>query len=196
MSTIEGGMVCFNNPSAIVPACLMMRSHGWMRDLDEMTRRDLKEHFDIGDFEESFTFIVGGFNVRSTDFNAYLGLSQLDSLDDKVMARHKVWNILADDLRDHVQVQVEPDGSFVSPLGFGFLSERRTEIANALMAAGVECRPLICGNIARHPFWVKEQPNLPVADRIHEHGMYIPCHDRLTTFDVNLMIDIVREATK
>ena len=37
---------------------------------------------DIDPFHEPFTFLIPGFNLRSTDLQAYIGLSQIDKLND------------------------------------------------------------------------------------------------------------------
>jgi len=50
----------------------------------------------------------------------------------------------------------------------------------------IETRPLICGNIGRHPFWIKKYGNctLKNADIIHEFGLYLPNHYNLSKNDI------------
>jgi CDP-6-deoxy-D-xylo-4-hexulose-3-dehydrase len=45
---------------------------------------------------------------------------------------------------------------------------------------------LICGNIARHPFWLRDhsQPALPNADKVNDYGIYLPNHNNLNEADI------------
>ncbi|TSC72515.1 MAG: CDP-6-deoxy-D-xylo-4-hexulose-3-dehydrase [Parcubacteria group bacterium Gr01-1014_70] len=76
LSTIEGGMVNTNNKD-LYNALRMLRSHGWGKDLDSKTRAKFMKKHSIDAWHEPFTFFVPGFNVRSTDLNAFLGLRQM-----------------------------------------------------------------------------------------------------------------------
>jgi CDP-6-deoxy-D-xylo-4-hexulose-3-dehydrase len=54
---------------------------------------------------------------------------------------------------------------------------RRRDITQYLEGAGVETRPIVAGNVARHPvarlFKDFNQEALPGADAVHERGFYI-----------------------
>src|SRR3989344_1798112 len=80
MSTIEGGMVSTDDPR-FRDLLLMLRSHGWGKDLEPAARQKLVRKYKIDDFHSPFVFYIPGFNLRSTDLNAYIGLGQLDKLD-------------------------------------------------------------------------------------------------------------------
>ena len=80
ISTIEGGMVCTKDKE-INDLLLMMRSHGWDRDLDEDTAEKLALDNNIKDFDRLFTFYLPGLNVRATDLQAKIGLNQVDKID-------------------------------------------------------------------------------------------------------------------
>lgn len=43
---------------------LMLRSHGWLKDLDKTTYDQKIEEAGIDPFHKPFTFFVPGFNVR------------------------------------------------------------------------------------------------------------------------------------
>ena len=60
----------------------------------------------------------------------------------------------------------------------------------------IESRPLICGNIALQPVWLKKynkQKNLPNADLIHNHGIYLPIHFNLKDEDVKFVCKIFKK---
>jgi len=190
MSTIEGGMVCFNTDK-FYEISLMLRSHGWIRDLSKDRQNQLIREHNIGEFDSLYFFLVPGFNVRSTDLNAFLGLSQLERLNEKVERRSTIWKMYKDLLGNKVQTQ-NPINSKVSPLSFGLMSSQRNKIAKALTDRDIECRPLICGSIHLHPFW-KKDVILRNASLVHHNGMYVPVHDKLKDEDIQMICDIILE---
>jgi CDP-6-deoxy-D-xylo-4-hexulose-3-dehydrase len=63
----------------------------------------------------------------------------------------------------------------------------------------VECRPLIAGNIYRQPFFYEKFGNplfeYPFADRIHDHGIYLPNNADITKEDIHLTCSIINSIT-
>ena len=76
ISTIEGGIVSTNN-NKFNNIALAIRSHGWARDVDLKFKRTLEKKFKIDEFKSLYTFYYSGLNIRSTDFNAEIGLNQI-----------------------------------------------------------------------------------------------------------------------
>ena len=87
MSTIEGGMVTTDNKD-LYNILKSIRCHGWDRDLDEATQNKLRKKYKIDDFKSLYTFYHPGFNVRSTDLQAFLGRGQLKRLNSMNNKRH------------------------------------------------------------------------------------------------------------
>ena len=77
LSSIEGGMVNTNSKE-LYDLMLMLRSHGWGKDLDQETYDAMIEEHEIDDFHKPFTFFVAGFNLRSTDLQAFIGIRQME----------------------------------------------------------------------------------------------------------------------
>ena len=75
-STIEGGTVCTDDEEFYQYA-RMFRSHGMVRECNETYR----QKFELPETYPEFTFPVAGFNMRSTELNAVIGLSQIKRLD-------------------------------------------------------------------------------------------------------------------
>lgn len=69
MSTVEGGFVCTDD-EGLHKLLLMIRSHGWSRDLDNETQTSLRIENNINEFEEFYTFYEPGLNVRNTDIRS------------------------------------------------------------------------------------------------------------------------------
>ncbi len=78
LSTIEGGMVCTDD-AGIYETVRMMRSHGMVRELDSVERKE--EYWEAyPDLNPDFIFAYPAWNVRSTEINAIIGRSQLPRL--------------------------------------------------------------------------------------------------------------------
>ncbi len=84
ISTIEGGMISTNDEE-LYHILLSVRSHGWDRDLPKETQIKLREKYNINNFRALYTFYYPGFNLRSTDLQAFLGLGQLKKIDQIVV---------------------------------------------------------------------------------------------------------------
>ena len=80
ISTIEGGFICTDD-TELYELLVSMRSHGWDRDLSIETQSKLQEEWNVSEFDSLYTFYYTGYNFRSTDLQAYIGLSQIDKLD-------------------------------------------------------------------------------------------------------------------
>ena len=196
LSTIEGGMVCTND-AKLHDILLQVRSHGWAKDLDvESEIQQMSEH-EIMDFNRPFTFYYPGFNVRSTDLNARIGLSQMSKIDRVVQRRienHEVYQsrfLESPNFRCQVSV-----GSVICSISFASLAEseqHRKQIAEVLKKSGIETRPIGGGNMSRQPFWNNRygSTEFPVADRIHSTGFQLPNHPLITKDDVHQICDIV-----
>ena len=77
MSTIEGGMITTNN-KRFYDLCLLKRSHGLARELLPKDQIKIKKKFFKKNFK--FLFLSDGFNLRSTEINAFLGIKMLKKL--------------------------------------------------------------------------------------------------------------------
>lgn len=186
ISTIEGGMVVTKD-FEFLQIMLSLRSHGWSRDLDDEFRSSLLEKHRVDDFQSLYTFFWPGFNFRSTDLQAFIGRGQIRRLPDIVKIREENFWTYADLLGDYWRQS--SDSSVISSFAYGTAVGNRSDTATNLLDSGIECRPLICGNIARHPFWAKAAPipDLPVADFIHDFGIYLPNHAGIRNADVKIV---------
>ena len=81
ISTIEGGIISTDDKD-LYELLVSIRSHGWDRDLSKETQNKLQKEWGVSEFNALYTFYYSGFNMRSTDLQAYIGLTQIDRLDD------------------------------------------------------------------------------------------------------------------
>lgn len=189
LSTIEGGVIVTDD-DGLFELLVAMRSHGWARDLEPQARKRLSERYSIDEFRELYTFYFPGYNLRATDLQAFIGRRQLRGLDEVVAARKRIDDRYRTKLGGFYAQTSET--SRLSPFAFGTVVQSPATVAAELTEHGIESRPLICGNIARHPFWLDRfgPIELPIADQVHFHGMYLPIHAGMTESDVDLVTSI------
>jgi len=191
MSTIEGGMVVTEDKE-LYNIMLSIRSHGWSRDLEKEYASKFKKKYKIDDFREKYAFYYPGFNLRSTDLNAFLGLEQLKRLNNIVKKREKNYKNYRNKLEKHFWVQ-KSDANLVSSFAFGLIADDLKKVITALEKNSIETRPLICGSIGEQPFWINiyGRQILPNASRVHSNGFYVPCHQDMTKEEINRICNVL-----
>lgn len=198
MSTIEGGMVSTND-KGLNDLLLMHRSHGWSKDLDRGTHDQLVRDHKVDDFHSPFVFYEAGYNLRSTDLNAYIGIRQIEKLGWIMARRSENHGRYLEQLGPHLYFQKAPEGSQVCSIHCGALAtdrEQRRSIVQALVDHGIETRIFSAGNLGLHPFWTKRYgpSSLPMADRIHHCGFFLPNHPSLELESVDSICEVVKGA--
>ena len=188
ISTIEGGMVCTNDLK-YDKILRSIRAHGWGRDWTEEQQEEAQLEWGVSEFDAAFTFYTAGFNCRSTDLQAFLGLRQLQKLPDIVTKR----NINYKHYLRLLGTGEDPEGVFVSNFAFPIISQDRDRIVRELTKNGIECRPLICGSLGEQPVYIKRygKLELPNASFIKKYGMYVPNHHLLSVEDIEKIAGVI-----
>ena len=192
ISTIEGGFVCTNDEE-LYEILKSIRSHGWDRDADPQYSKQLKEKWDTTDFDSLYTFYYSGFNLRSTDLQAFIGIGQIDKLKDICLKRNINFNLYQKEL-NQLSPSIKERG-FISNFAYPVISKNRDLIIKKLQEANIEVRPMICGSMGSQPFYVKEFGTkvLPNASIIDKYGFYIPNHPNLSKGDILKITKIIKE---
>jgi CDP-6-deoxy-D-xylo-4-hexulose-3-dehydrase len=195
LSTIEGGMVNTDDKE-LYDMLMMLRSHGWGKDLPEDTYNKLIEENGVDDFHKPFTFFVAGFNLRSTDLQAFLGLRQIKKADWVSKRRMKNHLLYASLLKDYVTIQDWGEHNPVS-ISFGALArstEHRREIVSRLVENGIETRIYSAGNLGRHPFWTKRYGvyEEEMSDKIHSCGFFVPNYPELEEHEIEFICKVIK----
>jgi CDP-6-deoxy-D-xylo-4-hexulose-3-dehydrase len=196
MSTIEGGMICTDNKD-MFNIIKSLRSHGWDRDLDKDYRNNLrKKHDVINDFESLYKFYYLGFNFRSTDLQAFIGMGQLGRLQDIVERRNQNYNIYQNLIKNEFwKAPNSNDQKYISNFAYPIISLNRQSITAELINNQIETRPLICGSLGLQPFWVKRfgKQSFKNADIVDNHGFYLPNNHQLTEKEINTIAQVIGE---
>lgn len=195
-STVEGGLVSTND-FELYEILKSIRSHGWSRDLSDTTKEKLRQEHNVDEFRDLYSFYYPGFNLRATEIQAFLGINQLKSLDLKNHTRNLNFIRYQSKIRNNYW-KIRPNAkSSISNFAYPIIHPKKDEIVRRLTEAGVECRPLVCGNMARQPYFIKlfGEQKFNFADIVHDYGLYVPNHPEMSEDDVDYICNIVNEVT-
>jgi len=178
MSTIEGGFVNTDD-KRLYELLVMMRSHGWDRDIKG---------------GNDFIFYVPGFNLRSTDLQAKIGLTQLDKLYETVRIRNRNYELY----RQLIKGWKPMTRGYVSNFAYPIIRDDKDDVMGRLKLAGIETRPLIGGSMGKQPFYTRcyGQLDLPNADKVHSNGFYVPNHPGMSVLDVKHIAEVINNKVK
>lgn len=191
MTTIEGGMVCTDD-KRFYEQCLLIRSHGLLRELPITAQKKYtKTHRD-------FTFIRPGLNFRNTDFNAKLGLLQLENLDEAIKIRKRNFAKFKKTLPKnsyYSNFKVEGNSNFCFPIIS--TSNKIKSLSSILYRHGVESRPIIGGNLAAHPMLANFKNPVPLlrAGYVHRNGLYVGNNSMVDLDDISKLSGLLNECS-
>jgi CDP-6-deoxy-D-xylo-4-hexulose-3-dehydrase len=168
----------------------MMRSHGWDRDLPEWKQKELRTKHQTTDFDSLYNFYVPGFNLRSTDLQAFLGLRAIDKLEKYSKIRNKNFNYYIEKINNNLNLTIDKE-NFISSFAIPVVSENRNKIVEKLIENNIEVRPLIAGNMSNKPMSKDYYRELNNCNIIESKGFYIPNHQDLTLQEIDKIIDII-----
>jgi CDP-6-deoxy-D-xylo-4-hexulose-3-dehydrase len=122
-------------------------------------------------YDHKYTYSHLGYNLKSGDIQAAIGLAQLDRLPSFVQARRDNWNYLKRGLADLEEFLILPVATELSdPSWFGFAITvktnspiRRNAIVEKLNESKVGTRLLFGGNLLRQPAF-QDTPRRVIGD--------------------------------
>ncbi len=192
-----GGMSTTNNPDYAVKIRSLI-NHGRdslylnIDDDNEVSKEELRVI--VG---RRFSFVSVGHSFRSTEFEAALGLAQLEEWQDLITKRRANARRLIRELsvyEDRMQLPTIRTGSEHSFMMFPIVLKdlSKTDLVHYLEEHGLETRDML--PLINQPVYqelLKLQGNdYPVSKWITESGFYIGCHQDLTDSDLDYMIEL------
>lgn len=185
ISTMEGGIVCTDDEE-LYHILLCLRAHGWTRNLPKQNKvTGIKSD---NPFEESFKFVLPGYNVRPLEMSGAIGIEQLKKLPDFVKIRRENAVIFQELFENHEELHIQKEIGESSWFGFSFVIRKeskvdRLKLIDHLTKAGVECRPIVAGNFAKNEVvkWFDHEVHktLPNAEHIDRSGFFVGNHQVL-----------------
>lgn len=200
MSTIEGGMLCTNDPTVYQQA-RMLRSHGMVRESSDPS---IVTEYAVAhpELNPEFIFAFPAYNVRNTEIGGILGRSQLKRLDDIVRRRTEhLTRFLGriDGAKYRTDFKLEGSSSYAFNL---VLNEPDDRLVARLMLkmrdSGIEFRRGSAGggNQVRQPYLNGIVPkdhhrDFPEAEHVHFFGFYLGNFPDLRDEEVDALCGIL-----
>lgn len=193
ISTIEGGMVCTND-DYLAEVLKMIRSHGWDRDIDEEAKQKYRSKYNVKEFDSLYKFYYQGFNLRSTDLQAFIGLSQLTKIKQIANKRHENFNRYLE-LIDNKFWKPVLNQEIVSNMGYPLILSNRERVYQELKNNNIESRPLVSGSMGTQPAWSKTygESRMKNSTIVNDKGMYVPNHGDLSNEDIEKICSIINK---
>lgn len=182
ISTMEGGLIVTDDEE-LYHILLSIRSHGWTRHLPQ-NNLVCGEKSDVA-FEESFRFVLPGYNVRPLELSGAIGVEQVIKLPALIATRRANGRMLQEALKGHPHLMIQREIGESSWFGFSLVIRAasdltRPELLDRLQRAGYECRPIVAGNFAEKEVVQMMDHSvfgsLENAKHIDTHGLFIGNH--------------------
>ena len=202
LTTIEGGMICTNDQE-LFEVIRMLRSHGMLR---ESTNENLKEKYmsEYPDLNSDFIFTMASHNMRPTELNGLLGISQLNRLDTNNKKRVENLDCFLDNLNSEIfrtDFLREGNSNYAFTLVLKEPSyDLRDKVEFQLKSNGVEFRRGLSGggNQLRQPY-LKDISGLPTpeslkeTEHVHNFAWYIGNYPSINQSDIMWLVNLLNQ---
>lgn len=182
ISTMEGGLIVTDDEE-LFHILLSLRAHGWTRNLPKVNHVCSEKSDDP--FEESFRFVLPGFNVRPLEIEGALGVEQVKRLPKIIEERRMNGRLLQQTFDNHPDIIIQKEIGESSWFGFSLVIRPGSKLTRMVLRAklnelGFECRPIVAGDFAKNEvvkyFNSEVHGLLKNADHIDRNGLFIGNH--------------------
>jgi dTDP-4-amino-4,6-dideoxygalactose transaminase len=203
MATMEGGCVVTDNEE-LYHILLCIRAHGWTRNLPKFNKVSGEKSDDP--FEESFKFMLPGYNARPLEMSGALGIEQLKKLPDFIETRRKNAKLFQNLFSNHPYLSIQQETGNSSWFGFSLIIKEnapytRAELVKLLSVNGIECRPIVTGNFLKNTevleyFDYEVSGSLEAAEYLDEKGLFVGNHQNSIDKEIHLLDEILNVQNK
>jgi CDP-6-deoxy-D-xylo-4-hexulose-3-dehydrase len=182
INTMEGGMVLTDDEETY-HILLALRAHGWSRELPQKNCISNKSE---DWFEESWNFLLPGYNVRPTELQAAVGLEQIQKLSGFIKVRRENAKLFTKKFTDHPHYIIQKETGKSSWFGFSLvirpnIKHERKNIVDLLVKNNIACRPIVVGNFLKHKaakyMNYEIHSSLDNSNWVHKNGFFVGnCH--------------------
>lgn len=182
ISTMEGGLIVTDDEE-LYQILLSLRAHGWTRNLAKYNLVCGIKSDDA--FEESFRFVLPGYNVRPLEIEGAIGIEQVKRLPNLINERRKNGKLFQRLMFDHPDLIIQKEISESSWFGFSLIIHpdsnlTRKTLLEKLNNLGFEYRPIVAGNFAKNEvvkyFDMEIFGDLKNANHIDNNGLFLGNH--------------------
>ena len=196
MATMEGGIVTTDDEE-LYHILLCLRAHGWTRDLPKKNKiSDKSDDW----FNESFRFILPGYNVRPVEMSGAIGIEQLKKLPSFLDQRRKNAKYFIELFKNNNNFILQKNIDNSSWFGFSLLIKKnsklkRANLVNILQKSNIDCRPIVAGNFTKNKvldfFDFEIHKRLINADYLHANGFFIGNSHQCLKKEITFLFDVV-----
>ena len=202
LSTIEGGMICTNDKE-VYDFCIRFRGHGMLRE-SKFQNRITSEKRKYKDLNENFIFLNPGFNFRSNEINAVIGINQLRRLNKEIKKRNLNYKYLISKLNAKLYF-TNFDNNGISNYAFPIILNTgsiliRNNFEKYLSINGIEFRRGNAGggNQIRQPYLknyrkLLKNKNFQNVEKVHFFGYYIGNYPYLKKSKLKKLVQILNK---
>jgi CDP-4-dehydro-6-deoxyglucose reductase, E1 len=197
ISTMEGGMT-ITNDEELYHIMLSLRSHGWTRHLPSKNKvTGLKSN---NEFEESFNFVLPGYNLRPLELSGAIGIEQLKKLNSLVTNRRSNAKMFTELFNNNNTFYIQKEIGNSSWFGFSLIINpnsglSRNEIIKDLKANRIETRPIVGGNFTKNKviefFDYEIFETLNNADIVDNNGFFVGNHHYDLSKELELLYNLL-----
>ena len=198
ISTIEGGFI-LTNDKEIYEILLSLRSHGWTRDISNR-KSILKKHQKQ---YEQYCFVLPGCNVRSTNLNCAIGISQLKKLPNFLKIRRKNHKLFQDKFKNDERFYIQKSYGDNSSFAFTLIlkpkyKDKYSKLCNILKKNKIEYRLITGGSFFQHPvkkyFKYKIYKNsIKNVEYLHKYGLFVGNHPKNLSKEIKLLRSVLNQ---
>ena len=149
ISTMEGGII-ITDDEELYHIMLSLRAHGWTRNLPQKNHVSNKSN---NSFEESFRFVLPGYNVRPLEMSGAIGIEQLKKLPNFIKQRRKNAELFVSLFKNDERFIIQKEIGESSWFGFSFIiknNDPRYLIIEKLRKANIDTRPIVTGDFTKN----------------------------------------------
>jgi CDP-6-deoxy-D-xylo-4-hexulose-3-dehydrase len=198
MSTMEGGLVATDDKE-IYHILMSLRAHGWTRHLPKV---NLISNKSDDWFEESFRFLLPGYNVRPIEMSGAVGLEQLKKLPRFLENRRSNAKLFVELFKDNKDFFIQKNIDNSSWFGFSFIikpgsSLKRKDIIKKLTNNNIDCRPIVTGNFTKNKvleyFDYEIFGDMKNAKYLDKNGFFVGNHQFNIHDEIKYLFKILNE---
>ena len=201
IATMEGGCVVTDDEE-LYHILLVIRAHGWTRNLpEENLVSGVKSH---DPFEESYKFVLPGYNVRPIEMSGAIGIEQLKKLPLFIETRITNAKYFQKLFSDHPYVSIQREIGRSSWFGFSLVLKEsspitRRKLVQHLTANSIECRPIVTGNFLKNKevleyFDYEVSGSLENSEYIDANGLFVGNHQIDITDKIDYLYQVIRDS--
>jgi CDP-6-deoxy-D-xylo-4-hexulose-3-dehydrase len=182
ISTMEGGCVVTDDDE-LHHILLCLRAHGWTRNLPKENHVTGVKSDDP--FEESYKFVLPGYNVRPLEMSGAIGIEQLKKLPNFIKTRRDNAAIFVEMFSNHPFLRIQREVGQSSWFGFSFIVDEQSGVSRAdclrkLAHHGIEYRPIVSGNFVKNSvieyFDYRVAGDVSAAEKLDKSGFFVGNH--------------------